>query len=339
MLAKLEKDIPRGEGWRYEPKWDGFRGIVFRDGAEVRIGSRGGKELQRFFPEVVDALKAALPRRCVVDGEIVLAGTKGLDFDLLQLRLHPAESRIRRLAAETPASYVAFDLLARGTKDLRERPLSTRWSTLEGIVEAEPTDRAVARLLSPRTEVVLTPHTTEVEEARRWFDELEDAGLDGVVAKRDDLTYQPGKRVMVKVKHERTLDAVVGGYRVHKSGKGVGSLLLGLYDDRGVLHHVGAAGAFPARERLEILKKLRPLEGGEGFGEGHVLGGPSRWRAAEKEWIPLQPKLVCEVAYDHFQGRYRLRHLAQFRRWRPDRDPRDCTFEQAGAGGGGRQEA
>jgi ATP-dependent DNA ligase len=339
MLAKLEKDMPLGERWRYEPKWDGFRGIVFRDGAEVRIGSRGGKELQRFFPEVVDALKAGLPRRCVVDGEVVLAGERGLDFDLLQLRLHPAESRIRRLAGETPASYVAFDLLAQGSKDLRQRRLATRRSALERIIEPEPTERAVARLLSPSTEVVLTPHTTDVEEARRWFDELEGAGLDGVVAKRDDLTYQPGKRVMVKVKHERTLDAVVAGYRLHKSGHGVGSLLLGLYDDGGVLHQVGAAGAFPTRQRIEMLKKLRPLEGGEGFGEGHVLGGPSRWRATEKEWIALQPKLVCEVAYDHFQGPYRLRHLAQFRRWRPDRDPRDCTFDQVTSGRGGPQEA
>jgi ATP-dependent DNA ligase len=330
MLAKLEKRIPEGQGWRYEPKWDGFRGIAFRDGAEVRIASRGGKELQRYFPEVVEALKEALPRRAVVDGEIVVAGADGLDFDLLQMRLHPAESRVRKLAGETPAGYVAFDLLAQGTRDLRGRPLVRRWAALERILEPDRPDRALRRVLKPGTDVVLTPQTSDVAVARRWFDELEGAGLDGVIAKHDDLTYQPGKRAMVKVKHERTLDCVVAGYRVHKSGKGVGSLLLGLYDDRGVLHHVGAAGAFPVKERLVIQEKLRPLEGGEGFAEGTVLGGPSRWRASEKEWIPLDPVLVCEVAYDHFQGGHRLRHLAQFKRWRPDRDPRSCTFAQAG---------
>jgi ATP-dependent DNA ligase len=334
MLAKLEKEIPAGKGWRYEPKWDGFRAIIFRDGAEVRIGSRGRKELQRYFPDVVAALKGALPRRCVVDGEIVLAGPDGLDFDLLQQRIHPAESRVRRLAGETPASYVAFDLLAQGSRDLQRQPLLERWAALERIVEPESERRALKRILGRGTEVVLTPHTPKVDVARRWFEELEDAGLDGIVAKRDDLTYQPGKRAMVKVKHERTLDVVVAGYRVHKSGAGVGSLLLGLYDEQGVLHHVGAAGAFPASERIRLREMLRPLEGGEGFGEGHVLGGPSRWRPQEREWIPLEPRLVCEVAYDHFQGEFRLRHLAQFLRWRPDREPRDCTFAQVRPGRG-----
>jgi ATP-dependent DNA ligase len=330
MLAKLEKDLPEGDGWRYEPKWDGFRGIVFRDGAEVRIGSRGRKELQRYFPEVVAALKAALPRRCVVDGEIVLAGPDGaLDFELLQLRLHPADSRVRKLAGEIPASFAAFDLLAHGSRDLQKQPLATRWAALAKMVEPEPTQQAIDKLLAPHTEVVLTPHTTEAAEARRWFDELESAGLDGVIAKRDDLTYQPGKRAMVKVKHERTLEAVVGGYRVHKSGSGVGSLLLGLYDENGVLHNIGASGAFSVKDRAAIQEKLRPLEGGQGFGEGTVLGGPSRWRQQEREHIPLDPVLVVEVAYDHFQGGRRLRHLAQFLRWRPDRDPRECTFARA----------
>jgi ATP-dependent DNA ligase len=333
MLAKLEKEIPEGDGWRYEPKWDGFRGIVFRDGSDVRIGSRGGKELQRYFPEVVEALKAALPRRSVVDGEIVVAGPDGLDFELLQLRVHPAESRVRKLSAEIPASYVAFDLLAKGSGDLRKDPLARRWDELTKVLEPDRRDRALRRILRPGTDVVLTPQTEDVAVARRWFDELEGSGLDGVIAKRDDLTYQPGKRAMVKVKHERTLDCVVAGYRVHKSGTGVGSLLLGLYDERGVLHHVGAAGAFPVKERAAIQEKLRPYEGGEGFAGGTVLGGPSRWRQAEKEWIPLEPVLVCEVAYDHFQGGHRLRHLAHFRRWRPDRDPRSCTFAQAGVSG------
>jgi ATP-dependent DNA ligase len=330
MLAKLEKDLPEGDGWRYEPKWDGFRGIVFRDGAEVRIASRGRKELQRYFPEVVAALKAALPRRCIVDGEIVLAGPDGaLDFELLQLRLHPADSRVRKLAGEIPASYAAFDLLAHGSRDLQNQPLAKRWAALAKMVEPEPTDQAIGKLLAPRTEVVLTPHTTDAAQARRWFDELESAGLDGVIAKKDDLTYQPGKRAMVKVKHERTLEAVVGGYRVHKSGTGVGSLLLGLYDENGVLHNIGASGAFSVKDRAAIQKKLRPLEGGQGFGEGTVLGGPSRWRQQEREHIPLDPVLVVEVAYDHFQGGRRLRHLAQFLRWRPDRDPRECTFARA----------
>ena len=334
MLAKLEPEIPRGEGWRYEPKWDGFRAIVFRDGAEMTIGSRGRKTLERYFPELVAALAEALPRRCVVDGEIVVAWEGVLDFEVLQQRIHPADSRVRKLAGETPSSYVAFDLLAHESRDLRGEPLARRWDRLAGIVEPRPTARTMRAILAPRTEVVLTPQTADAGEAARWFDELEGSGLDGVIAKRDDLTYQPGKRVMVKVKHQRTIECVVGGYRVHKSGSGVGSLLLGLYDRSGTLHHVGACGAFSMRDRLAIQEKLRPLEGGEGFPGGVILGGPSRWRQQEKEWIPLEPALVCEVAYDHFQGGHRFRHLAQFLRWRPDRNPRDCTFDQITPGRG-----
>jgi ATP-dependent DNA ligase len=334
MLAKLEPDIPRGEGWRYEPKWDGFRAIVFRDGAEMTIGSRGRKTLERYFPELVAALAEALPRRCVVDGEIVVAWEGVLDFEVLQQRIHPADSRVRRLAGETPSSYVAFDLLAHGSRDLRREPLARRWDRLAGIVEPRPTARTMRAILAPRTGVVLTPQTADAGEAARWFDELEGSGLDGVIAKRDDLTYQPGKRVMVKVKHQRTIECVVGGYRVHKSGSGVGSLLLGLYDRSGALHQVGACGAFSMRDRLAIQEKLRPLEGGDGFPGGVILGGPSRWRQQEKEWIPVEPVLVCEVAYDHFQGGHRFRHLAQFLRWRPDRNPRDCTFDQITPGRG-----
>jgi ATP-dependent DNA ligase len=334
MLAKLEPQVPRGDGWRYEPKWDGFRAIVFRDGDEIHIGSRGRRPLDRYFPEVVEAAKDAFPRRCVVDGEIVVAVDRVLDFENLQLRLHPAESRVRLLSGQIPASFVAFDLLAEGSKDLRKQPLAKRWSRLAGILDGDTTARTMRRILSSKTSVVLTPQTEDADQAVRWFDELEPAGLDGVIAKRDDLTYQPGKRVMVKVKHARTIDCVVGGYRIHKSGAGVGSLLLGLYADDGTLHHVGACGAFPARQRLALIDKLKPLEGEGSFNPEWMLGGPSRWRAEEREWIPLQPKLVCEVAYDHFQGGRRFRHLAQFVRWRDDVDPRDCTFDQASPGRG-----
>jgi ATP-dependent DNA ligase len=334
MLAKLEPEIPRGQGWRYEPKWDGFRAIVFRDGDEVHVGSRGRRPLHRYFPEVVQAAKEALPRRCVVDGEVVVAVDGVLDFENLQLRLHPAESRVRMLSGKIPASYVAFDLLAEGSKDLRKEPLAKRWARLAKLLDGDTTARAMRRILSPKPAVVLTPQTEDPDEAERWFDDLEPSGLDGVIAKRDDLRYQPGKRVMVKVKHQRTIDCVVGGYRIHKSGAGVGSLLLGLYDERGELHHVGACGAFPARERLALVDRLKPLEGGNSFPPEWMLGGPSRWRAEEREWIPVEPRLVCEVAYDHFQGGRRFRHLAQFVRWRDDVDPRDCTFDQAKPGRG-----
>jgi ATP-dependent DNA ligase len=334
MLAKLEPDIPRGEGWRYEPKWDGFRAIVFRDGKNIRLGSRGQKEMQRYFPELVTALAEALPDRCVVDGEIVVAWDGALDFEVLQQRIHPADSRVQRLAKETPSSFVAFDLLVADGKNLTKRPLSERWGQLSAMVKPRSTAATMKSILSPKTRVVLTPQTTDADEAATWFDELESSGLDGVIAKKDDLTYQPGKRAMVKVKHKRTIDCVVGGYRIHKSGEGVGSLLLGLYDQDGVLHHVGAAGAFSTAKRREMIGLLEPLEGGEGFPSGVILGGPSRWRQQEKDWIPLEPKLVCEVAYDHFQGGMRFRHLAQFLRWRNDRKPKDCTFDQAKPGRG-----
>ncbi|HEV3474419.1 MAG TPA: ATP-dependent DNA ligase [Actinomycetota bacterium] len=334
MLAKLEPEIPRGEGWRYEPKWDGFRALVFRTGDEIRLGSRGQKEMQRYFPELVDALADELPDRVVLDGEIVVAWDGVLDFEVLQQRIHPAESRVRRLAKETPSSFVAFDVLAEDGTDLRGRPLSERWDRLAAMVKPRSTSATMKSILSPKTKVVLTPQTRSADEAAGWFEELEPSGLDGVIAKRDDLTYQPGKRVMVKVKHQRTIDCVVGGYRIHKSGEGVGSLLLGLYDDNGVLHHVGAAGAFSTQARREMIDILKPLEGGEGFPGGVILGGPSRWRQQEKDWIPLKPKLVCEVAYDHFQGGMRFRHLAQFQRWRKDVKPKDCTFDQARPGRG-----
>jgi ATP-dependent DNA ligase len=329
MLAKLEPAIPVGEGWRYEPKWDGFRGIVFRDGDSIRIGSRGGKELQRYFPELLEALASSLPNQAVVDGEIVAAGAGGvLDFEVLQQRIHPAESRVNRLAKETPSSFVAFDLLAEGRDDLRGRPLAERWDRLAAMIPKKSTAQTMKSILAPKTRIVLTPHTAKPDEAERWFDELEASGLDGVIAKKEDITYQPGKRAMVKIKHQRTIDVVVGGYRIHKSGEGVGSLLLGLYD-RGALRHIGASGAFSAKTRKELQAKLEPLHTTESFPGGVILGGPSRWRQQEKDWTPVEPVLVCEVAYDHFQGD-RFRHLAQFVRWRPDRDPESCTFEAAG---------
>ena len=326
MLAKLDHEIPRGEGWRYEPKWDGFRAIVFRDGSDVMIQSRDSRPLERYFPELVPALLEAFPPGCVVDGEIILAGERGLDFDALQLRLHPAESRIRKLAAEIPASFVAFDLLADGGKDLRSRPLDERRSRLEKVLAAEASEH----LPSGTTVVLLTPQTDDPDEAFGWFERLEGIGLDGVVAKRADQTYVPGKRVMVKVKHQRTADCVAAGYRLSRSGDGVGSLLLGLYDEAGVLHFVGHTSAFRASERRELLERLRPLEGGGGFGWGRSPGGPSRWSAGrDPSFVPLELRLVCEVTYDHMQGD-RFRHATGFVRWRPDRDPRDCTFDQLG---------
>ncbi|MGH2710460.1 MAG: ATP-dependent DNA ligase [Actinomycetota bacterium] len=334
MLAKLEPEIPRGDGWRYEPKWDGFRSIVFKDGESIRLGSRGLKEMQRYFPELVEAFAGKLPDRCVVDGEIVVAWDGTLDFEVLQQRIHPAESRVNRLAKETPASFVAFDLLAEGKTNLMKEPLSERWDRLSALIKPKSTAATMKSILTGKMRVVLTPQTRKPDEAQGWFVEMEASGLDGVIAKKDDLTYQPGKRAMVKIKHQRTIDVVVGGYRIHKSGEGVGSLLLGLYDEKGALHHVGAAGAFSAKARKAMIDILKPVEGGEGFPGGVILGGPSRWRQQEKDWIPLKPKLVAEVAYDHFQGGWRFRHLAQFQRWRTDRKPRDCTFDQAAPGRG-----
>jgi ATP-dependent DNA ligase len=315
MLSKGAADVPEGEGWLYEPKWDGFRGIVFRDGDEVVIGSRKTTPLQRYFPEVVEALKDALEAQCVVDGEIVVAGEQGLDFDSLQLRLHPAESRIRRLATEIPASFVAFDILARGKQDLRKERLDHRRGELE-------------QALRRSARVGLTPQTTDPETAREWFTRYEGAGLDGVIAKRADQPYVAGERVMFKIKHERTVDCVVGGYRPYAAGPGVGSLLLGLYDEGGVLHHVGHTSSFSAAERREVLEKVRPLEGGDSFGHGRTPGGPSRWNASKDlAWTALKPKLVCEVAFSQLLGD-RFRHAARFLRWRADKAPADCRYDQ-----------
>jgi ATP-dependent DNA ligase len=323
MLAKLQPELPRGDGWLYEPKWDGFRAIVFRDGAEVYIQSRDTRPFNRYFPELPPVFAKCLAKRCVVDGEIVLAGPDGLDFDSLQLRLHPAESRVWMLSAQIPASFVAFDLLSVRDRDLRDQPLSKRRAELEKMLpegfEAEP----------GKTQVFLTPQTDDPDEGERWFDTFGPLGLDGVIAKRTDLKYVPGERVMVKVKKIKTADCVVGGYRLSKAGDGIGSLLLGLYDEGGVLHFVGHTSSFKADERRRLLKDLQPLvKENAAFGRGRTPGGPSRWtQGRELPWIELKPKLVVEVSYDKMQGD-RFRHATRLLRWRDDKKAKECTFDQ-----------
>jgi ATP-dependent DNA ligase len=330
MLAKLAGELPGGEGWLYEPKWDGFRALAFRDGGELYLQSRELKPLNRYFPELEAPLLRELPERCVVDGEIVITGKKGLDFEALLLRIHPAASRVKLLAQESPASFVAFDLLALGDDDLRDRPLAERREKLEGA------------LREARPPVHLTPATVDRALAQDWFSRFEGAGLDGVVAKQLDSTYQPGKRAMVKVKHARTADCVVAGFRWHKNGPGtlIGSLLLGLYDDEGTLHHVGIASSFTMAKRRDLVAELAPLRenaladhpwrdwAGAEEGEQRMPGASSRWnRGKDLSWEPLRPERVCEVAYDHLQGT-RFRHATHFQRWRPDKDPRSCRYDQ-----------
>ena len=327
MLAKAVRDLPTGEMW-FEPKWDGFRCVVFRDGDEIELGSRNERPLTRYFPELFDPLRAALPDRCVVDGEIVIAGSDGLDFDALLQRIHPAESRVNRLAAETPASFVAFDLLAVGDDDLRTVPFADRRARLEAAMAgAEPP-------------VHLTTGTTDRSLAEDWFSRFEGAGLDGVMAKPLGDPYVEDKRTQFKVKHQRTADVVVAGYRVHKSGDGVGSLLLGLYDDAGTLHHVGVAASFKAADRPQLAVELAPLilhdisqHPWSGWmnpaeGDGRQPGAPSRWNAnKDLSWVPIRPERVAEVSYQHMQGD-RFRQTTHLVRWRPDRDPRTCTYAQ-----------
>jgi len=329
MLAALTRELPRSDGMLYEPKWDGFRCIVFRDGDEVELGSRNERPLTRYFPELVMALREKLPGRCVLDGEIVIAGPSGLDFDALLQRIHPADSRVRMLASTTPASFVAFDLLCLGQDDVMSRPFSERRAALAG---------ALAGTAAP---VHVTPATTDPDLAADWFDRFEGAGLDGVVAKRPDLPYRPGERVMIKVKHERTADCVVAGFRWHKQGGVVGSLLLGLYDGAGVLHHVGVTASFTAARRKELVEELAPYRAEDLDGHpwggwadqtrepgGRMPGTPSRWTAKrDLSFEPLRPELVCEVAYDHMQGD-RFRHASTFKRWRSDRDATSCTYDQ-----------
>jgi ATP-dependent DNA ligase len=329
MLSKIATHLPEGEGWIYEPKWDGFRALVFRDGPELVLQSRDLKPLNRYFPELSEPLLQQLPERCVLDGEIVIAGPAGLDFESLLLRIHPAASRIKLLASQTPASFVAFDLLAVGGEDLREAPQAERRARLEG---------ALGRVKPP---LYLTPATRDRALAQDWFSRFEGAGLDGVMAKRAEQPYQPDKRTMLKVKHQRTADCVVAGFRWHKNGPGtlIGSLLLGLYDGEGKLHHVGVTSSFTAAKRRELVGELSPLR--EGAAEEHpwrewaqwngdqrMPGGSSRWnRGKDLSWEPLRIERVCEVAYDHLQGD-RFRHATTFRRWRPDKTPAECRYDQ-----------
>jgi ATP-dependent DNA ligase len=346
MLAKAVSEIPPGAS--YEPKWDGFRAVIFRDGPEVEIGSRNERPMTRYFPELVRAFGAELPPRCVVDGEIVVATEHGLDFEVLQQRIHPAASRVTMLAGQTPAAFVAFDLLALGEENLMGRPFAERRERLEhvlgpgvetvGEVSRQAADPAVRR-------VHLTPATRDRDTAREWFSQFEGAGLDGIVAKPLAGTYQPDKRVMFKIKHERTADCVVAGYRLHKSGPdAIGSLLLGLYDDSGALASVGVIGAFPMARRRELFTELQPLVtgfDGHPWNWGEAVSGAdataarnprsgegSRWNAGKDlSFVPLRPELVVEVRYDHMEGA-RFRHTAQFSRWRPDRTPQSCTYAQ-----------
>jgi ATP-dependent DNA ligase len=327
MLAKSVPTIPTG-ALSYEPKWDGFRSIIFRDGDEVEIGSRNERPMTRYFPEVVEAVRANLPERCVVDGELIVVVGDRLEFEVLQQRIHPAASRVRLLSEQTPASFVAFDLLALDDVDYTERPFSERRAALErALVDAQPP-------------IHLTPITRDPGLAEEWFAQFEGAGLDGVVAKPLDGTYQPDKRTMFKIKHQRTADCVVAGYRVHASGPdAIGSLLLGLYNDDGELASVGVIGAFPAARRKELFTELQPLvttfddhpwawaKQADGTRTPQNSAG-SRWNnGKDLSFTPLRPELVVEVRYEHMEG-VRFRHTAQFNRWRPDRDPRSCTYEQ-----------
>jgi ATP-dependent DNA ligase len=336
MLAKAADALPEGEGWLFEPKWDGFRALVFRDGDEMLIQSRDLKPLDRYFPELAAPLRASLPDRCVLDGEVVIAGDGGLQFEALLLRIHPAESRVRMLAEQSPASYVAWDLLALDDADLRAVPQGERRARLE---------TALAGAAAP---IHLTPATTDRGLAVDWFSRFEGAGLDGVIAKRLDGVYQPGKRAMIKVKHQRTADCVVAGFRWHKNGPGthIGSLLLGLFDEAGTLHHVGVTSSFSWDRRAALVDELAPLRTNavdghpwqewaewSSFGAAdasgqRMPGATSRWnRGKDLSWEPLRIERVCEVAYDHMQGD-RFRHGATFVRWRPDKPPADCRYDQ-----------
>jgi ATP-dependent DNA ligase len=334
MLAKAVDELPTDDGWLFEPKWDGFRALVFRDGAEVYTQSRDLKPLDRYFPELAAPLREALPERCVLDGEVVISNDGSLDFEALLLRIHPAESRVRMLAEASPASFVAWDLLAFDDEDLRDVPQGERRTRLEALLgAAEPP-------------VHLTPATRERALAADWFQRFEGAGLDGVIAKRLDGRYLPGKRAMLKIKHQRTADCVVAGFRWHKNGPGthIGSLLLGLFDDEGTLHHVGITSSFSWDRRAALVEELAPLR--EGALEGHpwsgwadwaaeqeqsgqrVPGATSRWnRGKDLSWEPLRAERVAEVAYDHLQGT-RFRHATTFKRWRPDKPPESCRYDQ-----------
>jgi len=332
MLSKRIEELPAGGEWIFEPKWDGFRTLIFRDKDEILIQSRDEKSLNRYFPDLIEPLGAQLPARCVLDGEIVIAKDGALDFEALQLRIHPAASRVKLLAKETPASVVFFDLLCVGDRDLRETPFQERRQQLESLLSAA------------KPPLHVTPATHDSSVAADWFKRFEGAGLDGVMAKPLAGSYEPDKRVMLKVKHERDCDCVVAGFRWHKKGEGtlVGSLLLGLYDDSGALQHVGVCASFTMEKRRQLVEFLAPYrenalakhpwkswaDASAGAAGQRMPGGQSRWsQGKDLSWEPLRPELVVEVAYEHMQGT-RFRHMAQFRRWRTDKRPSDCTYAQ-----------
>ncbi|HEY3195750.1 MAG TPA: ATP-dependent DNA ligase [Candidatus Dormibacteraeota bacterium] len=323
MLSAPGEGIPKGDSWEYEPKWDGFRTLIFRDGDKVELISRGARPMTRYFPELLPAFRKLRAERVVLDGELIVVGEKGLDFGALQQRIHPADSRVRMLSAATPAWYVAFDLLAEGNTDLRREPLGRRRKRLEGLLKG---------VKSP---IFLTPYTRESATAEKWFEQFEGAGLDGVMAKSWDGSYVPGKRLWVKVKHQRTADCVVIGWRKSYDGKSLGSLLLGLYDRKGTLHYVGHTSSFSAAERKELIAKLKPLQVEVPESEwashstGRMPGGLSRWsQGKDTEWVTVKPELVCEVAYDKLEAGERFRHATRFLRWRLDKPPRKCGFDQ-----------
>jgi DNA ligase D-like protein (predicted ligase) len=323
MLSAPSETIPTGDSWEYEPKWDGFRTLVFRDGDRVELISRGARPMTRYFPEVVPAFRALRDDQVVLDGElIVVVDGHGLDFGALQQRIHPADSRVQMLSKQTPVWYVAFDLLAAGGEDLRKLPLGQRRKRLEALLKGV------------RSPIHLTPYTRDVKTAQEWFRLFEGAGLDGLIAKSWDGTYVPGKRLWVKVKHHRTADCVVIGWRKSSDGSTLGALLLGLYDGKGTMHYVGHTSSFSAAERRELIAKLKPLETEmpeevRNANPGRMPGGLSRWsRGKDTEWVAVKPKLVCEVTYDKLEAGERFRHATGFLRWRTDKRPKDCTFEQ-----------
>ena len=320
-LAKAADQIPTGELWLYEPKWDGFRALVFFDGESTYLQSRDLKPLGRYFPELEAQLPAALPGPVILDGEVVIARDEALDFEALQMRIHPAESRVRMLAEQTPASFVAFDLLAVGDEDLRSVPFGERRERLTKV------------LANVKPPVYVTPATADPAVAQDWFERFEGAGLDGVIAKRVDEAYKPGLRALVKIKHLRTVDCVVGGYRWNRGeeGRSVGSLLLGLFDTSGVFHLVGHTSSFKAQEKRDLVSFLAPYVAEDdeaGFSKGRMPGGPSRWSGdRDMSWVRLRPELVCEVTFDYLQGN-RFRHAATFKHWRYDKPPTECGFDQ-----------
>jgi len=323
MLSAPGEGIPKGDGWTYEPKWDGFRTLVFRDGDKVELISRGARPMTRYFPEVLPAFRKLRLDQVVLDGELIVVGEKGLDFGALQQRIHPADSRVRMLSEATPAWYVAFDILAEGGTDLRSEPLGKRRKRLEALLKGA------------KQPIFLTPYTRDFATAEQWFEQFEGAGLDGVMAKSWTGTYVPGKRNWVKVKHQRTADCLVIGWRKSADGKSLGSLLLGLYDRKGTLHYVGHTSSFSAAERKELIVKLKPLQVDvpesewDSYSSGRMPGGLSRWsRGKDLEWVTVRPELVCEVAYDKLEAGERFRHATRFLRWRLDKPPKKCGFDQ-----------